>query len=96
MPPLLEKKQELIYNLYCASLYGIVLKISTNTQQAEEILVQTYHTYFLQNVKQNNCKNIFLQLLQTAICVSSEKLNVPKNILGKTILKNIYPIKLQL
>ena len=93
MLSLIERKQGLIfeniYDKHSANLYGIILKISQNTKEAEEILVQSFKTFFQQNTKPENDDSIFLHLLKITMCAASEKLNLTKQNIGKIILKDI-------
>lgn len=78
---------ENIYDRHSAILFGIILKISKNTKEAEEILIQSFKTFFLQNAKPENDDHIFMLLLRITICTASEKINLPKQNIGKIILK---------
>jgi hypothetical protein len=93
MSHLIERKQEFIFeNIYdnhSAELYGIILKISKNTKEAEEILIESFKTYFLQNAKQENNDRVFLHLLRITISTASEKFNLPKQNIGKIILDDL-------
>ena len=93
MLSLSERKQESIfekiYDRHSAILYGIILKISKNTKEAEEILIQSFKTFFLQNTKPENDDHIFMLLLRITICTASEKFNLPKQNIGKIILKEL-------
>ena len=80
---------ENIYDKHSANLYGIILKISQNTKEAEEILVQSFKTFFQQNAKPENDDSIFLHLLRITMCAASEKLNLTKQNIGKIILKDL-------
>ena len=80
---------ENIYDKHSAPLYGIILKISQNTNEAEEILIQSFKTFFLQNIAPVNTPRIFLQLLQIAIRIASEKKNASKQIIETKILKEL-------
>ena len=80
---------ENIYDKHSANLYGIILKISQNTKEAEEILVQSFKTFFQQNAKPENDDSIFLHLLKITMCAASEKLNLTKQNIGKIILKDL-------
>lgn len=85
----LESTFENIYDKHSAILYGIILKISNNTKEAEEILIQSFKTFFLQNTKPENEDHIFMHLLRITICTASEKFNLPKQNFGKIILKDL-------
>ena len=93
MSQIIENKQdstfENIYDKHSANLYGIILKISQNTKEAEEILVQSFKTFFQQNAKPENDDSIFLHLLRITMCAASEKLNLTKQNIGKIILKDL-------
>lgn len=90
---LIESKQasifEDIYDKHSPLLYGIILKISKNTKEAEEILIESFKTFFLQNAKPENNDSIFLQLLRITICTASEKVNLPIQNIGKIMLKDL-------
>lgn len=90
------KKESIFENIYdnhSPSLYGIILRISPNTKQAEEILIQTFRTFILQNVTPGNSTTVFTQLLRISICVASEKINLPKDTIVKIISKEFSKIK---
>ena len=92
MPLLREKNKTIvdtIYDNYSASIFGIILRVSKDSKQAEEILIQTFQTFFLQNPTIENGQNIFMQLLKTTICIASEKLDLSENKLGKIIIGDI-------
>ena len=93
MLQIIENKHDLtfenIYDKHSANLYGIILKISQNTKEAEEILVQSFKTFFQQNAKPENDDSIFLHLLRITMCAASEKLNLTKQNIGKIILKDL-------
>ncbi len=93
MSILATRKQESIfegiYDCHSAKLYGIILKISKNTKEAEEILMQTFRTFFLQKVKPENDERIFFYLVRIAILITSERINSPKQNIGKIILTEL-------
>ena len=80
---------ENIYDKHSPLLYGIILKISKDTKEAEEILVESFQTFFLQNAKPENTDSIFLHLLRITIRTVSEKFNLPKQNIGKIILNEL-------
>jgi hypothetical protein len=81
---------ESIYENYGAPLYGLILRISHNTKQAEEILIETFQTYFQENSTAENNPNVFTQLLRITICIASEKINLPKDKLIKIIFRDLH------
>ena len=89
----IERKQaytfEEMYDKHSPLLYGIILKISRTTKQSEEILVQSFKTFFLHHLKTTNDDGIFIQLLRIAISIASEKNNLPTQNIGKLILKEL-------
>ena len=89
----IERKQEYtfedMYDRHSPLLYGIILKISKNTKESEEILVQSFKTFFLHQLKATNDEGIFIQLLRIAISIASEKNNLPTQNIGKLILKEL-------
>jgi hypothetical protein len=93
MSQIIENKHEStfenIYDKHSANLYGIILKISQDTKEAEEILIQSFKTFFQQNAKPVNDDSIFLHLLKITICAASEKLNLTKQNISKIILKDL-------
>ncbi|MDB5280644.1 MAG: hypothetical protein JWR61_5599 [Ferruginibacter sp.] len=84
---------ENIYDNYSAPLYGLIWGISHNTEQAEEILIQTFRSYFQINVMTENNHTVFIQLLRITICIASEKTNLPKHKLVKLIFTDLHRIK---
>ena len=92
-----ESTFEGIYDSHSAKLYGIILKISKNTKEAEEILIQTFRTFFLQKVIPENDERIFFYLLKITILITSERINCPKQNIGKIILterdQHVQPTK---
>ena len=93
MLPLIEREQgsifENIYDKHSALLYGIILKISKNTKESEEILIQSFKTFFLRHIKPENDHQIFLHLLRITLSIASEKINLPKQNIGKLIFKEL-------
>lgn len=93
MSTLIEVKNQLscenIYNYYSSALYGVTLKISKNPKEAEDILVQIFKTYFLENTTIKDNGSIFTQLLRLAICIAAEKNNLPKQQICKIIFKEM-------
>jgi CRISPR/Cas system-associated protein Cas10 (large subunit of type III CRISPR-Cas system) len=93
MLKLIESKEkstfENIYDKHSAILYGIILKISKNTKEAEEILIESFKTYFLQTAKPENNDRVFLHLLRITISTASEKINLSKQNIGKIILDDL-------
>lgn len=93
MSQLIESKKlsifENIYDTHSALLYGIILKISKNTKEAEEILIESFKTYCLQNAKPENNDRVFLHLLRITINTASEKVNLPKQNIGKIIFDDL-------
>ena len=67
-----------IYDEHSAKLYGIILKVSKNTNEAEEILTRSFRIFFLQNATPVINERIFLQLLKITMDVASEINNSPK------------------
>ncbi len=84
---------ETIYNKFSAPLYGIILKMSTNSSQAEEILGDTFNTYFRDKHRVENNELIFHELLKLSITIASATLNRPKKNLADQVLKDLFPVK---
>ena len=93
MSRLVTKKQksvmEDIYDGHSAKLYGIILKISKNTKEAEEILIHTFRIFFLQKVTPENDSRLFSHLLKIAIRIISDRDNSPTQSIRKTLLKEL-------
>jgi len=75
-----------IYDKHSPSLYGLILKISENNQQAEEILIQSFERLFGQNRILQNGEHIFRDLLQHTVCIASTKTGFTK----QNILKQMF------
>ncbi len=84
---------ETIYDTYNASLYGMILKTCQNVNQAEDILVQAFKTFFHQNMVPGNNKPTFIALLKVTIEIVSEKTLIPKASIAKLIFKEVDQVK---
>lgn len=80
---------EHFYDTYSASLYGLIIKISKSTQQAEEILIESFKSFAVDNSISANQKFTFMNLLKLTIPIAAEKTNLSKKNIGQIILKEM-------
>ena len=80
---------ESLYDTHSASLFGIIFNISRNKKEAEEILVRSFKTFFMQTSTTEIPDRTFLHLLRIAVCIASEQLDLPKETVGRIILETI-------
>jgi hypothetical protein len=79
----------LIYDLYSASLYGIILKISGNHPASESILIKSFRQFFSQQLQVNN-SFIFTRLLQIAIPIISEHTDISNEEIRKMLFTDSH------
>ncbi len=75
------------YDSYHSLLYGIIFKICKNTSLAENILLETFHTYFKRNDVDLNNTRAFTDLLKLTIHIISDKTSQSKMSVANTILE---------
>jgi len=78
----------IIYDKYSPSLFGLILKVSKNNQQAEEILIQSFERLFGNGKITQNVEHQFRELLQHTVCVASNKTGFTKQKILKQMFKD--------
>lgn len=86
-------KFENIYDKHSAPLYGVTLKILQNTRQAEETLIQSFKTFFQENIIPEDEHLVFIDLLRITIGITSQKTNLTKKEIGNLIFKDLKEIR---
>lgn len=84
---------EEIYDRFSAQLFGITLEVSSNTKQAEEILIQSFRVFFQQRLFPQDDDQIFRHLLRITIHITAAKRNLPKQKISGLILKAVNQAK---
>ncbi len=75
------------YDSYHSLLYGIIFKICKNPILSENILVETFQTYFQKNEVDTNNSPAFTDLLKTTIHIISDKTAQSKRSVANIILE---------
>ncbi len=77
-----------IYDKYSSLLYGVILKMSLNEDEAERILIKSFNHFFSQESTSENDNSIFLRLLRITVKVISEQINISRLEISKKLLRN--------
>lgn len=75
------------YDSYHSLLYGIIFKICKNTSLSENILLETFNTYFKKNDVDNDNSPAFTDLLKLTIHIISNKTSQSKMSVANIILE---------
>lgn len=78
-----------VYDTFSSSLYGMILKTSASSEEAENILISTFEAFFQQKPVRANRQNNFMLLLQIAIHIIAQKTNLSKQAIVRVMLKGL-------
>lgn len=82
-----------IYNNYSAALYGIILKLSKNTRDAEDILIASFRSFMMQQTLMPQSSCIFQDLLRITIPIVAKKVNLTEHNIGRIIITEASELK---
>jgi hypothetical protein len=80
--------KEDMYDKYAPRLFGILLNITKNKLQAEEILSNSFIAYFANTLILNNDKEVFAGLLKTSLKTTAATLNLSGRQISEVIFSH--------